>query len=284
MTQQPASASARAQGVYAQSRRVVAGVVLAVIGFGAVFYPYAFFCLIFIIGAGCLYELSRLCERKGQPLELPVALVGFAAYIALAAAGILHRYEGELLAGIVLATLGLGMYGTHSGYLARTGYTLLGVLYIGKLLSYFVAIRALPVVGFNYTIYVIVIIAVTDIAAMLIGTSIGRTPLTRISPQKTIEGSMGALAVAVLAALCLAQTPLLHILWWQAVVIGTITSLAAQAGDLVESALKRDARVKDAGAAIAGHGGVLDRFDSYLFGGIAFYGALFLTGLLPFSE
>ncbi len=278
------NAPAREQGATTPYRRIIAGVILAIIGLGAVFYAYAFFALIFIIGAGCLYELSRLCERKGQPLELTMASVGFVAYIALAVAGTLHRYEGQLLAVIVLGTLGLGMYGTHSGYLARTGYTLLGVLYIGKLLSYFVAIRALPVVGFTYTIYVIVIIAVTDIAAMIIGTSLGRTPLTRLSPKKTIEGSMGALAMAVIVSVAVGRSPWLNIIWWQAVVIGTITSLAAQAGDLVESALKRDARVKDAGGVIAGHGGLLDRFDSYLFGGIAFYGALFLTGLLPFTE
>ncbi|MDQ6825957.1 MAG: phosphatidate cytidylyltransferase [Candidatus Eremiobacteraeota bacterium] len=265
-------------------RRVVAGIVLAVVGLGCVYNPYAFFVLVFLIGGGCLHELSRLCERKGQPLELPVALMGYIAYMVLAVAGLLHRYEGELLAAIVLSTLGLGMYGSHSGYLARTGYTLLGVLYIGKLLSYFIAIRTLPMIGFTYTIYVIVIIAVTDIAAMLIGTSVGRTPLTLVSPKKTIEGAMGALLVAVLVAVALGTMSWLHVTWWQAAVIGTITSLAAQAGDLVESALKRDARVKDAGSVIQGHGGLLDRFDSYLFGGIAFYGALFLTGLLPFTE
>ncbi len=278
------TAPAHEQERSTHARRIIAGIILAIVGLGAVVYAYAFFALVFVIGVGCLYELSGLCERKGQPLELPVALVGFVAYIGLAVAGILHRYEGELLAGIVLSTLGLGMYGSHSGYLARTGYTLLGVLYIGKLLSYFIAIRALPTVGFEYTMYVIIIIAITDIAAMLVGTSVGRTPLTRVSPKKTIEGSMGALLVAVLVAIGVGTTPWLHMTWWQAAVIGTITSLAAQAGDLVESALKRDARVKDAGSMIQGHGGLLDRFDSYLFGGIAFYAALFLTGLLPFTE
>jgi phosphatidate cytidylyltransferase len=60
-----------------------------------------------------------------------------------------------------------------------------------------------------------------------------------------------------------------------------LTSAAAQAGDVVESALKRDAKVKDAGSVIAGHGGVLDRFDSYLFGGITFYFSLVLIGKIP---
>ena len=128
---------------------------------------------------------------------------------------------------------------------------------------------------------VIAIVALTDGFAMLIGTRFGRTPLSPISPRKTIEGSIGGLAVAVLAAIAIGLTPWLRLPWWEGAFIGVITSIAAQAGDLVESALKRDARVKDAGSLIAGHGGVLDRFDSYLFGGIAFYFALYVVRAIP---
>jgi phosphatidate cytidylyltransferase len=155
------------------------------------------------------------------------------------------------------------------------------VLYIGKLLTYFVFIRSVPNVGLYWTFYVIVLIALTDIFGMVIGTMIGRHQLTKISPRKTVEGSLGALlvvsAVASLAALWLPQ---LHLAWWQGLVVGFLTSIAAQAGDLAESALKRDAGVKDTGTMIQGHGGVLDRFDSYLFGGMAFFAALHLLGVM----
>ena len=74
--------------------------------------------------------------------------------------------------------------------------------------------------------------------------------------------------------------PQLHLQWWQGAVLGLFTSIAAQVGDLVESAFKRDAGVKDAGAMIQGHGGVLDRFDSYLLGGVAFFATLHVLGIL----
>jgi phosphatidate cytidylyltransferase len=127
---------------------------------------------------------------------------------------------------------------------------------------------------------VIVLIACTDIFAMLVGSALGRRPLTPLSPGKTVEGAVGGFAAALLAGAAIALVPFAHVAWWQGAVVGAIVSVAAQAGDLVESALKRDARVKDAGRLIAGHGGVLDRFDSYIFGGIAFYFALFAIGVI----
>ena len=262
------------------SRRVVVGLIVAAIGLASVVFPWAFYLLVLVIGLASLYELNALCEIKGQPLEYPVAVFGVFGYVVLAVFDLIHQWEGVLLAAIVIATFWIGMYGEQKGYFARTAYTLLAVLYLGKLLTYFVFIREIPQTGLWFTLYVVVLIALTDIFGMLIGTIAGRTQLTKISPKKTVEGSIGSIVVVMLVAMAATQIPQLHLQWWQGAVLGIFTAVAAQAGDLVESALKRDAGVKDTGTMIQGHGGVLDRFDSYLFGGMAFFGTLHLLGIL----
>jgi phosphatidate cytidylyltransferase len=263
-------------------RRILVGLLVAVVGLATVVFPFpwAFYVLILVLGLAMLFELNALCEIKGQPLEYQVAVLGVFAYVVLSVFDRLHKWEGVLLAAITMASFSIGMYGEQKGYFARTAYTLLAVLYIGKLLTYWIFLRAVPEFGALWTVYAIVLIALTDIFGMVVGTLIGRHQLTKISPKKTVEGSIGALVIVSGIAALAALRPELHLLWYQGLVLGFVTSIAAQAGDLAESALKRDAGVKDTGTVIQGHGGVLDRFDSYLFGGMAFFGTLHLLGIL----
>lgn len=264
-----------------RGHRLTIGLGLALVGLASVFYAPAFTVFVLIVAVASLWEFAELSARKGTTLDYPIALVAVVAYLVLTSLGLIHRWEGVLLAATVIAALGRITLSSRGGYLARSGYTLLAVLYIGQLLSYFLAIRNVPVLGIPLTLYAVVLIAMTDIFCMVVGVLIGRTPLTSLSPRKTVEGALGGLAVATLCGIAFAVTPALQFAWWQGAVVGLLTSAAAQAGDLVESALKRDARVKDAGSAVGGHGGVLDRFDSYIFGGVAFYFSLYLIGVVP---
>jgi len=191
------------------------GLIVAAIGLFCVLYPWAFYTLLLVIGLASIYEFNYLCAQKGQPLEYPVAVLGVVAYIAMAVFGLLHKWEGVLLAGIVIVAFWIGMYGEQKGYFARTAYTLLAVLYIGKLLTYFVFIREIAGNGMWMTFYVIVIIVLTDTFGMLVGTSFGRHSLTKISPNKTIEGSVGALVIATAFAIGATWFTPLHLMWWQ---------------------------------------------------------------------
>ena len=264
----------------ANGRRVVIGVLLAAVGLGLAMWPPGFALLVEAIAIGALWELGKLAERKAVPIEFTVAAVATTAFLSLTYFGLIKRFESDLLSLTIVAAMLSATFLRRGQQLMRSAFTLLGVLYIGKLLSYFIAIRALPGIGVPATVMVIFVIALTDIGAMVIGIRFGRTPLTPLSPRKTVEGAVGGLAVATLTAVGFALY--LHWGWLEGAIVGALTSFAAQAGDVVESALKRDAKVKDAGTVIAGHGGVLDRFDSYLFGGIMFYFSLVLIGKIPF--
>lgn len=162
----------------------------------------------------------------------------------------------------------------------RAAMTVFAALYLGKLLSYFIVIRQAQH-GLVLSLWLIVVIALTDIAGMVVGMRFGRRPLApHLSPAKTWEGALAAFACATTVGAALAASPLIGASLWAGMLCAASISIAAQTGDLVESALKRNAGVKDSGQLIAGHGGVLDRFDSYIVAGVVGYGALRIAGLL----
>ncbi len=114
-------------------------------------------------------------------------------------------------------------------------------------------------------LWLLAVVALTDIGAYFVGKSIGKTPFCETSPNKTLEGVFGGVAVATVAG---AFFGLYVVDIWTALIISFAVSVTSIFGDLFESSLKRSAGVKDSGTLLPGHGGVLDRIDGYLFGGI----------------
>jgi phosphatidate cytidylyltransferase len=231
--------------------------------------------LVIVAALGAI-EVFRLLRGAGYP---SLALFG----TALAVAFVLEAFvrpdgdKGILLAavGVVLAGVGAMSRSDPRDGLVAWFATVFGAVYVG-LIGLVLTVGAtgpaipagapLGVVGAERGWILLLVLGVWsyDTGAYLVGRQIGRHKfLTHISPSKSIEGLIGGLvATTVVTALLLAglgQDPR------GALVLGPVLGLAAQAGDLAESMLKRAAGAKDSGTLIPGHGGMLDRIDSFLF-------------------
>jgi phosphatidate cytidylyltransferase len=157
-----------------------------------------------------------------------------------------------------------------SGPLTNVAGTLMGLIYVAGLLSFLLMLRELPrLTGGEYAhagTWVAMLFLTTwicDTAAYFVGMYFGKHKLfERVSPKKTIEGALGGLVFAVLAAVACYHLFVKGLQLRDAVIIGLLIGTVGQISDLVESLFKRDAGVKDSSGLIPGHGGMLDRFDS----------------------
>jgi len=142
--------------------------------------------------------------------------------------------------------------------------TLLGIIYIGWTLSYLILIRNLEN-GFNYFLYFYFLILANDISSYYAGKFFGKSNIfQQISPSKTLEGSLGGIAGTIFVAFLLRYlVPTFN--YPYIFLLSAIVAVFGEIGDLVESSLKREAQVKDAGRLLPGFGGILDRFDSLIY-------------------
>ncbi len=178
-----------------------------------------------------------------------------------------------LTAAVVPPLLWLLSRRQKEGAFTSWAWTIAGILYVGWLLSYLVALRGLDA-GRNWVFFALFVTWVSDTTAFFIGRRFGRHKMApNISPGKTWEGAMGGiLGAIIMSILFFTPTPFhLPLIYWQAILLSVLVSIFGQVGDLVESLLKRSMGVKDSGKLMPGHGGILDRMDSVVFAGMVVY-------------
>ena len=220
-----------------------------------------------------LYQLFEKMELK--PLKLlgsccsPVIISG-AYYLNGIDAG-----TNVFILCFILLVLVIIFKDLQAGRLRSFIATLFGLVYVPYMLHFFVNTAKLALfegygeaTGILLCIWIVVVAKCTDVGGLLIGMKIGKTPLSSISPKKTVEGAIGGIFFAMLIGLLLIG--IFHSVfpenfnWWRSSLMALPIGIVAIASDLVESALKRQANVKDSGFSIPGIGGIFDLTDSLI--------------------
>lgn len=231
-------------------------------------------CAVIVVG---LLEFYAMAERIGYR---PVREAGLVSGLLFAvAAGRPGEAWGDLiLPALLVYTVVRELWGGVPGRrLAGVGVTLLGALYVGYLFSYLVRLRALSVGPLHDSpfpaLLVISVVWAADSAAYFVGLGAGRHKLVPlISPHKSVEGAVAGIVGGLAAGVIFARIVGLPLL--MAGTLGAVSALASVCGDLWESAIKREAGVKDSGWVLPGHGGMLDRFDGLLFAAATGYAVM----------
>jgi phosphatidate cytidylyltransferase len=229
-------------------------------------------------GIVALHELYRIA-RDLRPLVL-AGYVGYALALLGVELGGVQWLLGGLLATLLCSFLVFGLSHSRPSATASFGTTLLGVLWVGGGIGCLLLVRDIPDYGFWAVMAVLFSVFAADTAAFFVGRAVGRHKLApAISPGKTWEGFVAGLAAGTLVAFLILYRDRDEFLTMpESLAFGAFITLAAVAGDLFESSVKRDLQVKDSGNLLAGHGGMLDRLDALLFAGPAAYFTILAFG------
>ena len=249
---------------------------------GLIWNAWSFFTLFLIIQLGCLYEYQKLLAliypsyqnislvHKWGLLVIGCLMMMTLGPVDLTISGISIKYIGSRVLPFVLALMIIVDIFMKKINLQNWAISFAGLVYIPMCLSLFFQLKSFMTSTyfgswtFSIPLLLIVSIWVNDTMAYLVGSVIGKTPLSPISPNKTWEGTIAGIILSVLIV-SKGMALIVPIQEKYIFYISLIASITGNFGDLLESKLKRLAGVKDSGSMMPGHGGFLDRFDSILF-------------------
>ena len=239
--------------------------------------------LVAIWGVLAVFEFYRLVTAAKVPPLTYFGLIWTLLFILSRNSDLLSILEPHfdvnlltpllLVSAVIISLIWLLLRPQREGAFIGWAWTIAGILYVGWLLSYFVALRGMDG-GRNWIFFTLFTTFASDSAAFFVGRAWGKHHLAlRISPGKTWEGAIAGVFGAIIVSLFfILPTPLfLPLIYWQAVLLGLLVSIFGQLGDLAESLFKRNMGVKESGKLIPGHGGLLDRMDSVVFAGVVVY-------------
>ena len=249
-------------------------VILVALVFGGV---WALAAVVAVIAALAATELFVMFRRERR---MPNEFVAVSAVVIMPFAAARYGATGLTASvGILIISAFFWHVLIRQIRIADTSITVFGAVYVGFSLAHLVLIRQLSD-GILLALTLIFSVWANDVLAYLVGSAFGKHPLApKISPKKSWEGFVAGTAGTV--AVWLVAGPLLGLsvtFGWR-LAIGLAASVAAAIGDLAESRIKREVQLKDSGHLLPGHGGFLDRFDSFIMVAIVTYYALFAAGV-----
>ncbi|MED1202042.1 phosphatidate cytidylyltransferase [Heyndrickxia acidicola] len=251
-------------------QRIITAVIAAALFIPIVFWGKSpFILLVYVMGTIALYELCKMKKISFWSLPGIISLLILWVFLAPDQYNILFRsigYNREqvILIGILLLLM-LTVVSKNRYTFDDISFVVFSALYVGIGFHYFLLTREASK-GLLYIFYALLLIWATDSGAYFIGKAMGKHKLwPDISPNKTIEGSIGGIICALVVAVCFNLFTSIDIPMARMLADTALLSILGQLGDLVESAFKRHYHVKDSGNILPGHGGILDRFDSLLF-------------------
>jgi len=240
-------------------------VIISAIYFGGL--PY--FLFIFIIIMFSLYEYFVIMKLALKPVEkftffIFGALIPIFLYMNGTNFGLpLYNFIPFIISLIPISAI---IYELFAGekYIERIAYTIFGLFFISWNLSHLILIRDLRPDGRIFTFMTFITVWIMDTSAYFVGKKMGKNKLSPVSPKKTVEGFFAGFFSAIIV-IFLFRNFIDSFSVLDALISGIIIGIAGQLSDLAESLIKRVAGVKDSSNILPGHGGILDRFDSYIF-------------------